>query len=153
MSLKFGTEGLLASARENFIGEITSAVYPCKCDVCRKGDKALIAQGQEPSGDRLHMKMEPLTVYEKIQQEWLTPTKTLKSKWGAFNQRLEQIGCKVKSEADLIGKVFEFESATIKAGVTDTEVTVWLPVREVTGEELEKLRSAKKSAGDPEVVV
>ena len=145
MTLKFGTSELLESARENFVGRIASAVYPCNCEDCKKGVKALEDMGQPAGEDRLHIQMKPLTVYTETQHEWLVPRKTIKSKWGAYNLKLEELGVEIKSEDDLVDKVFEYESSVVKVGVRDSIAVCWLPIRVVSDKEAAKLEAERES--------
>lgn len=133
--LTFGVDDLSDSARENFIGTIVEANYPCECDMCVKGAESL----GEDRKDSLHIQISPLSVYEKRQHEWLVPSKTKLSKWGAFNIRLDELGIlkKIKSPKDLVGKTFEFESITTSVGFGDKKVSCWVPVRLLSKKEVD----------------
>lgn len=135
--LTFGTDNLSESSRENFIGTIVEANYPCDCDMCAKGAESL-GDDYKPS---LHIQISPLTVYDKRQHEWLSPSKTKMSKWGAFNIALEELGVlgKIKSPRDLKGKMFEFESVDVVVGFGDKKVSLWKPVKVVSKKDAEKL--------------
>ena len=140
MALEFGSENLTDSAREKFVGTIIKAKYPCDCELCQRGAESLEASGQtwKPS---LHIQIEPVNVYDKIQHEWFVPSKTKVSKWGAFNVRLDELGLAkgMKSEKSLVNKTFEFESTMVKVGFGDKEVPCWLPVRLLTKKEVDKV--------------
>ena len=140
MALEFGADNLTDSARENFVGTIIEAKYPCDCELCQKGAETLEASGQtwKPS---LHIQISPVNVYDKTQHEWFVPSKTKVSKWGALNIRLDELGLasKMKSEKDLVNKTFEFESTMVKVGFGDKEVPCWLPTRLLTKKEVDKV--------------
>lgn len=140
MGLTFGSENLSESARQNFVGMIIEANYPCDCDDCLRGKQSLESSGQTAK-DNLHIQVSPAHVYDKTQNEWLVPSKTKISKWGAFNGALDQLGItkRLKSEKDLVGMVFEFESQEVKVGFGDKVVQCWVPIREVNQKEFDKL--------------
>lgn len=148
--LTFGTDNLSESARENFIGTIAEANYPCDCDMCQKGEESL-GDDYKPS---LHIQIMPLTVYDKRQHEWLVPSKTKMSKWGAFNMALEELGVlgKIKSPSDLKGKMFEFESVDVVVGFGDKKVSLWKPVRVVSKKEANKLVDEMGEPGDDDLL-
>lgn len=137
VKLTFGTDNLTESARENFIGTIAEAAYPCNCDMCNKGRESL-GEDYKPS---LHIQIMPLTVYDKRQHEWLSPSKTKMSKWGAFNIALDELGVlgKIKSPYDLKGKMFEFKSVEVEVGFGGKSVSMWKPVRVITKDEANKI--------------
>jgi len=157
MGLKFGAEDLSESARENFVGMITEANFPCNCDMCLKGADSLESSGQARK-ESLHIQIFPASVYDKTQHEWMVPSKTKVSKWGAFNECLDSIGVtkKLRSEKDLVGMAFEFESIEVKVGFGDKVVPCWVPVREVSKKEFEQLSDAASEGtldvGDEEIV-
>lgn len=131
--LEFGTDNLSEEARQPFKGEIVYAKYPCDCDQCQKGAAKLEGQFGGEDRDKLHIKMEAIDgTYDKKQHEWLVPSKTIKSKWGAFNQRLEQLGVMPEIQSEgleaLVGKVFTFKSEEIEVGVGDNTTDTWLPI-------------------------
>lgn len=127
--LKFGAEELSESARENFFGLIDEAEYPCVPDD---------DPDRKPS---LHFVITPLSVYDKQQHEWVTPSKTKISKWGAFNMALDELGVtkKIKGPDSFQGMAFEFESREVTVGFGDNKAACWIPVRVIGKKELDKL--------------
>ncbi len=134
--LKFGTEGLREKARDNFIGRVVKSEYP-------------VTSEAYPDTEQWHIEYEPLTVYEKNQHEWIAPTKTLQSKWGVMNKRLEELKILPKKVSDFMGKVLELESATIEVGFDKRQVEVWLPVRVVGEAEIKELEEKKGTSSGP----
>ena len=148
----FGTENLARSAKENFIGTVTYAKLPCDCEDCRKGAEKVLEETGRVAPDRLHIKIQPIDgTYEKEQQQWYVPTKTIVSRWGEFNKRLEEMGLvkelNEKGVEALIGKTFEWEWVSMKVGVKpQREVEAWMPKRLLTEEEVKKFGGG---AGEP----
>jgi len=134
--LKFGTEGLREKARDNFIGKVVKSEYPVTSDAY-------------PDTEQWHVEYEPLTVYEKNQHEWMSPSKTLQSKWGAMQKRLEYLKIVPKKVADFVGKILELESVTIEVGFDKKQVEVWLPVRVVDEAEAKELEEKKGTSSGP----
>lgn len=151
MGLTFGAGDLSETARENFVGMIIESNYPCNCEVCLRGAQSLESTGQARK-ESLHIQISPAHVYDKTQHEWFVPSKTKVSKWGAFNEQLDQLGItkRLKSEQDLVGMVFEFESREVKVGFGDKVVPCWVPIREVGQKEFDKL-SEESSEGTIDV--
>lgn len=150
----------LIGARESFIGKITWAVLPCNCEICRRGDERLREMGRKGGRDRLHVTMEPLTTYERDQNEWYSPSKTAKSKWGHFMARLKNLGFAPEEVRDSIGdeghvtalegQIFEWEEVPIEAGFGGREVNVWLPARTVEEEEAAELQEEEREIEETE---
>ena len=145
--LEFGTEHLLKSAKEDFIGEVIYAVYPCHCEMCEKGAGKI--EGEPPK--RIHIKILPYTVYDKVQHQWYSPTKTRMSRYGALNENLEKMGIidefKSKGISAFMGKVFQWHWGEIKVGIGDRVVGCWLPVRLLPKDEAEKLKKERFGEG------
>lgn len=145
LELVFGTEKLLESAKEPFVGEVIYAEYPCHCEDCEKGASALQEQYGKVAPDRLHIKMKPLSVYTEVQHQWWNPTKTKLSKWGALQAQLEALGLMDKFKTDgvkaFLGLVAEWTWADVAVGVTGEEKFHWLPSKILTGEEIDELVS------------
>lgn len=135
----FGTENLSESIRQDFEGKVVHSEFPCHCEECEGGNK-------EYDRDGWHLKMEPVDgTYEKVQNEWFYPSESVKSKWGKFNEFLEEIG-KLKDVKELIseggyealeGLVFTWSSVEIEYGADNSTTQVWVPV-EFLGEEAEE---------------
>lgn len=145
--LEFGTDKLLETAKEPFIGEVIYAVYPCNCPECQKGAGKI--EGEPPK--RLHIKILPYTVYDKIQHQWYSPTKTKMSRWGKLNEKLEQLGIinefKEKGVKAFLGKVFEWAWIEFPVGVGNRTVGAWLPIRLIPPEEAKKLKEERFGGG------
>lgn len=155
LELVFGTEKLLDSAKEPFIGKVTSAEFPCHCEECEKGARNL-EEKQKAAGEpvnvpeRLHIFITPLTVYTEPQRQWWNPTKTKLSKWGDLQKRLEELGIidkfKTEREKAFIGMVAEWHWVPVlEVGVStiDREVLHWLPVRILTESEIADVREGE----------
>ncbi len=155
LTLVFGTEGLLESAKEPFIGEVIYAEYPCHCEDCEKGATGLASAYGREAPDRLHIKMKPLTVYDKIQHQWWIPTKTKLSRWGALQAKLEELGLidkfKTDREQAFMNIVAEWEWTEVAVGVTGDEKFHWTPKRILTEDEVAKLKSGEASEGKGEI--
>lgn len=146
--LLFGTEHLLETAKQPFVGRVVYAVYPCKCPDCQRGEERL--EGEAP--ERLHIKIEPLDgTYEKVQHQWYAPTKTRLSRWGKLNEYLEKMGIidefKQKGEQAFIDKVFRWVWMEFSVGVGNRTVGAWIPVEYLgTYEEWKKKQGGSEEA-------
>ena len=140
-------EELLETFREPFIGKIVHAKFPCDCEICKSGESALQALNEERAlrgeeirefkrPEQFHIEIEPLTVYSRNQHEWYPKRKTRFSKWGAMLAAFRRLGYDKFKPEELVGKVFEWEYKKIEVGTAKREVYVWLPVRELTEEEV-----------------
>ena len=155
-------EELLETFREPFIGRIVHSKFPCDCEICRSGESALQAlyeeralRGEEIRGDfkrpeQWHIEIEPLTVYSRNQHEWYPKRKTRYSKWGAILAAFRRLGYDKFKPEDLIGKVFEWEYKKIQVGTSKREVYVWLPVRELTEEEVKMYTKSEQGTEVPQ---
>jgi len=160
LELVFGTEKLLESAKEPFVGEVTYAVFPCHCEDCEKGARTL-EEKQKAEGDpvnvpeRLHVHIKPLTVYTKEQSQWWNPTKTKLSRWGDLQKQLEKLGVMDRFKTDgfeaFMGMIAEWHWVEVEeVGVSTTKRAVlhWIPVRILTEEEVTALKASQSSTGD-----
>ncbi|MCD6148032.1 hypothetical protein J7J18_01530 [bacterium] len=163
--MAFRVSDLSESVRENFIGVVIWAEYPCNCRVCEEGKRRLLDMGRQPRTDkRIHIAIKPITSYEKIQHTWYTYSRTYWSTFGAFVIALDRLGIippeNLETEEEqwqwvrenLLGKAFEFTSvqpvkfvqeltgktppAKLPAGLVQSR-EIWLPIRKVEGKELE----------------
>lgn len=146
LTLVFGTEGLLESAKEPFIGEVIYSEFPCHCEDCEKGATALQQEYQRTAPDRLHIKMKPLTVYTEVQHQWWIPTKTKLSRWGALQEQLEKLGLmdnfKINREKAFMGLVVEWQWSEVAVGVTGEPKSYWQPIRILTEDEIATARAS-----------
>lgn len=138
---------------EEMEGKIVYAVFPCDCEVCIKGDRRLEEMGSERrSVSRLHITAEDVHGERGDLHEWYTPSKTVKSKWGALMKRLKDLGVDptkdVKETIDdenhirgLEDATFVWESEPVEVGIGGRKVDTWLP-KEVV--ELPKRGSAEE---------
>ncbi len=149
LELVFGTENLLESAKEPFVGEVIYAEYPCHCEDCEKGAGTLAEKYERVAPERLHIKLKPLSVYTEIQHQWWIPTKTKLSRWGALQKQLETLGLMEKFKTDghkaFMGLVAEWHWSEVAVGVTGDEKSHWIPVRILTADEVAGIRSAQPS--------
>lgn len=157
LELVFGTEKLLESAKEPFIGEVTYAEFPCHCEECEKGARKL-EEMQTAEGvpvnvpERLHIFITPLTVFTEPQRQWWNPTKTKLSRWGDLQKQLEKLGVmdkfKTEREQAFMGMVAEWNWVEVEeVGVSTTKRAVlhWIPVRILTEEEVTTLKAGQPS--------
>ena len=147
LELVFGTEKLLESAKEPFVGEVIYAVFPCHCEDCEKGAGALQEQYGKTAPERLHVHIKPLTVYTEVQHNWWIPTKTKLSRWGALQAQLETLGLMDKFKTDghtaFMGMIAEWQWTEVAVGVTGDAKFHWIPVRILTEDEVATLRAEK----------
>ena len=139
--------------KANFIGEVIAAVYDCQCEICKAGEQRLKELfGKEPGaiGHRYHIRIKPLTTYSKIQNLWLMPSRFRYSQWAHFVQRIKEIDPETYEEMlnlarsgqdplqAIVGKVYEWEETFVPTGINKRPTRMMLPVRPITGEELQK---------------
>ena len=143
LELVFGTEKLLESAKEPFIGEVIYAEYPCHCEDCEKGAARMLEKFGREAPERLHIHIKPLTVYTEVQHNWWIPTKTKLSRWGALQEQLVKLGLmnrfKTEREKAFMGMVAEWQWKEVAVGVTGDIKAHWLPVRILGQQETEEL--------------
>ena len=151
LDLVFGTEKLLESAKENFVGEVIYAEFPCHCEDCEKGATAMLEKYQREAPERLHIHIKPLTVYTEVQHNWWIPTKTKLSRWGALQEQLEKLGViekfKTEREKAFMGMVAEWQWSEVAVGVTGDMKFHWLPTRILTEADVAALKTAASVAG------
>ena len=120
----FNVDELGDSVRENFIGMVVEAEFPCNCRMCEEGTKRLIEMGREPrQTDRIHLVIKPLTQYDNFQHAWYNKSRIIWSGHGAFTLALnKKLGFVPKGSTEeqwkqvrrfLLGNVFEWESVDI----------------------------------------
>lgn len=152
LELVFGSENLLDSAKEPFVGEVIYSKFPCHCEDCEKGAVALKEKFQRIAPDRLHIHLKPLTVYTEVQHQWWIPTKTKLSRWGALQEQLEKLGIindfKKNGEKAFVGMVAEWRWAEVAVGVTGDEKYHWIPTRLLTEDEVAKIKESGKQKKD-----
>jgi hypothetical protein len=143
LELVFGTENLLESAKEPFIGEVIYAEFPCNCEECKKGAATMLEKYQKEAPERLHIHIKPLTVYTEVQHNWWIPTKTKLSRWGALQEQLQALGLmsrfKVEGFKAFRGMVAEWHWKEVEVGVTGDLKSHWLPMRILEQQETEEL--------------
>jgi len=119
------------SARENFIGEVIWAKYPCDCEICQKA---------QIEGDQLHIQIEPLdNTYSAVQHEWYRPSKTVHSKYGLLVRSLAELGIRGIKPEELEGMVFEWQYKEYQIPSGDKKFA-WVPIRKVSEDEVRILR-------------
>jgi len=160
----FKKEQLSETVRENFVGVVVYAEFPCDCVICRRGNEKLkgMGRGEIP---RVHLVIKPLTVYEKLQHAWYPTSKIMWSNWGAFVVALNDVlefypeGQTVKEQWEsikeyLMSRAFEFTSMKsvdfvsqvtrkeIPSRLPDTLLNArenWFPIHEYSPEEIKKM--------------
>ena len=151
LELVFGTEKLLESAKEPFIGEVIYAEYPCHCEDCEKGAARMLEKFGREAPERLHIHIKPLTVYTEVQHNWWIPTKTKLSRWGALQEQLVKLGLmnrfKTEREKAFMGMVAEWQWKEVAVGVTGDIKSHWLPVRILGQQETEELMKNLEGEG------
>jgi len=152
LELVFGTEKLLESAKEPFVGEVIYAEFPCHCADCEKGATAMLEQYQKEAPERLHIHIKPLTVYTEVQHNWWIPTKTKLSRWGALQEQLEKLGLiekfKKEREKAFMGMVAEWQWSEVAVGVTGDAKFHWLPIRLLTEADVAALKTGADQPGE-----
>jgi len=78
----FRKEQLSESPRENFIGVIVWAEFPCECPICKKGMEKINGRGRELK--KVHIVIKPLHKYSRLQHAWYPESKTIWSALGGF---------------------------------------------------------------------
>ena len=160
----FRLEDLSESVREQFVGIVVKAEFPCNCEICEKGTKKLIEMGREPrEADRVHIVIKPLEKYENYQHAWYNKSKLVWSGIGAFTVALNKLLGFVPSGSTpeeqwnsvrsfLMCKAFVWDSVNpidfivkktgkippknLPEGLKGARET-WIPVKVVTDKELE----------------
>ena len=156
LELVFGTENLLESAKEPFIGEVIYAEFPCNCEECKKGAATMMEKFQKEAPERLHIHIKPLTVYTEVQHNWWIPAKTKLSRWGALQEQLQALGLmsrfKVEGFKAFRGMVAEWHWKEVEVGVTGDLKSHWLPMRILEQQETEELMNnlAVETPSSPE---
>jgi len=154
LTLEFGTEKLLESAKENFIGEVIYAEFPCHCEDCEKGATSMLEKYQREAPERLHIHIKPLTVYTEVQHNWWIPTKTKLSRWGALQEQLEKLGIiekfKTEREKAFMGIVAEWQWSEVAVGVTGDMKFHWLPIKLLTEADIAEIASGLAGDNKPD---
>lgn len=80
-------------------------------------------------GETLHIEIEPLDIQDCdfVFHEWYPYTKIKNSKYGKFMAALKALGTTLKSEKDLMGKVFVWERQILEFGDMKSKPT-WMPI-------------------------
>ena len=159
----FRKEELSESVKENFIGVVVYAEYPCECPICKKGNEKLKEYGRAKQ-DRVHLIIKPLDVYDKLQHAWYPESKIIWSNFGGFVAALNDVlgfipsGTTKEEQWEsikeyLMGRAFEFtsmKSVDFVSQVTGKEVPSrlpdalknarenWFPIHEYSKDEVEK---------------
>lgn len=164
LNIGFTKESLSETVRENFVGVVVYAEFPCECPICKRGNEKLknMGRGEIP---RIHLIIKPLTTYDKLQHAWYPVSKIMWSNWGAFviaiNDMLgfQPSGTTIKEQWEsikeyLMSRAFEWtsmKSVDLVSQVTGKEVPSrlpetllnarenWFPIHEYSKEEVKKL--------------
>ena len=136
----FRKDELSESPRENFIGVVVYAEFPCECPICKRGEEQLKAQGRT-APKKIHLIIKPITTYDKLQHAWYPVSKIIWSNFGAFVIALNDVlgfvpeGKTVKEQWEsvkkyLLGRAFEWtsmKSVEFVKQVTGKEIPSRLP--------------------------
>ena len=88
----FREDQLSESVRENFIGAVVRAEFPCECEICRKGYQRLQEMGRDVRTlKKVHVVIKPLEKYDKLQHTWYGESKIKFSAMGAFTIALNRL--------------------------------------------------------------
>ena len=164
LNIGFRKDQLSESVRENFVGVVVYAEFPCDCVICKRGNEKLrnMGRGEIP---RIHLVIKPLTVYEKLQHAWYPTSKIIWSNFGAFVIALNDVlgfypdGQTAKEQWEsikeyLMNHAFEWtsmKSVDFVSQVTRKEVPSrlpdtllnarenWFPIHEYSKEEVKKM--------------
>ncbi|MFP3256834.1 MAG: hypothetical protein RXO36_03435 [Candidatus Nanopusillus acidilobi] len=138
---KFGTQNLQEGI--SFIGRIISANWQQSKDF-GSGSRETLVIG-----------IQPVSYEGAIRYIYIPYSDRINSKWGKFNEMLEQSGLKFDpntfTEIDLVGKLFEFRSFDLKFGSGENAIEVTgmlLPVRYVGDDISEEKEVPEKAPGE-----
>jgi len=138
---KFGTQNLQEGI--SFIGKIINAEWQQSKDFGSGSRETLV------------LEIQPVSYEGAIRYIYIPYSDRINSKWGKFNEMLEQSGLKFDpntfTEADLVGKIFEFKSFDLKFGSGENAIEVTgmlLPVRYVGDETNVQKEVPEKSPGE-----
>jgi len=88
----FREDELRISVREDFVGVVIRAEFPCKCEICRRGYQKLQEMKKETKiPEKVHIVIKPLTVYDKLQHAWYSGSSNIFSTHGAFTIALNRL--------------------------------------------------------------
>ena len=142
---KFGTQNLQEGI--SFIGKIINAEWQQSKDFGSGSRETLV------------LEIQPISYEGAIRYIYIPYSDRINSKWGKFNEMLEQSGLKFDpntfTEADLVGKLFEFKSFDLKFGSGENAIEVTgmlLPVRYVGDETNVQKEVPEKSPGESQPV-
>jgi len=142
---KFGTQNLQEGI--SFIGKIINASWQQSKDFGSGSRETLV------------LEIQPISYEGAIRYIYIPYSDRINSKWGKFNEMLEQSGLKFDpntfTEADLVGKIFEFKSFDLKFGSGENAIEVTgmlLPVRYVGNETNIQKEVPEKSPGESQPV-
>jgi len=164
LNIGFRKEELSERVRENFVGVVVYAEFPCQCPICKKGDEKLKAMGRGVV-PRIHLIIKPITTYDKLQHAWYPVSKIIWSNFGAFVIALNDLlgfaprGKTAKEQWEeirkyLMSRAFEWtsmRSVDFVSQVTGKEIPSklpdallnarenWFPQHEFSKEEVEKM--------------
>lgn len=127
-----------------FVGKVVKSVYPCDCDICAKGKQKLQEMTGRETADKWHIEIQPLTEYQSVQHNWVSG-KTTGSSAYVFIVAINNLGITLKDYKDLEGMTFEWEWKILNKEKKNTGI--WIPVRHVTGKELEKYEEIAEKRG------
>jgi len=159
----FRKEDLSETVRENFVGVVVYADYPCNCPICRRGTEKLKNYGRSEQ-KKIHLIIKPVTTYDKLQHAWYPDSKIIWSNLGGLVVALNDLfGFYPSGRTDkeqweevknfLMGRAFEWvsmKSVDFVSQVTGKEIPSrlpdtlknarenWFPLREIDNDELKR---------------
>lgn len=104
----------------DFIGVPVYIVFPCECELCRKGKEALAEKGGKGRrGLQLHIMVQPINVEWDLQHIYIDMERSWKfSRKNAFVTACKELGIPVKPFEEfkkfMTKNVFEFKKTTVK---------------------------------------
>jgi len=103
-----------------FIGVAVYVNFPCECELCKKGEEALVERGGKGRrGLQLHIMIQPLNVPWEIQHVYIDMERAWKfSRKNAFRHACEQCGIPVRPFEEfkkfLMSNIVEWKKTTVK---------------------------------------
>jgi len=104
----------------DFIGVPVYIVFPCNCELCKKGKEALAEKGGKGRrGLQLHIMVQPINVEWDLQHIYIDMERSWKfSRKNAFITACKELGIPVKPFEEfkkfMMSNIFEFKKTTVK---------------------------------------
>jgi len=116
MSLREEYDGMHDKViKQEYEGRVISVIKNCDCELCKRGEEKLEEAGKSRiQADRWHIQIEPITVYDTVQHEWITKTKTKQSKYGVFVGYLLKADPDIEKLEDMVGRAYNIVQGTVE---------------------------------------